>query len=155
MRNLVLLARSDFLIPMLLVIIAIIWMSIDLIVRIKSHVKERSAKKETRSLKTEIIAFSVFLLGAVWVVVSKGADYYVDYRDNSPITVMGIVDRMHFNDDDDYYEAVVLTDTEISVVLKIHPSLLDEYKIVEGQQYKIQYFPRTYALCSLLPLDND
>lgn len=155
MRNLVLLARSDFLIPILLVIIAIIWMSIDLIVCIKKHVKEPSSRTENRRLRMDIIAFTIFLLGAVWVVTSTGSDYYVDYKSNSPIELMGIINRIRFNDDADYYEVVVVTDTESSVVLKVHPSLKDEYEIVEGQHYRIQYFPQTYALCSLIPFSID
>ncbi len=138
---------------MLLIVIAMIWASIDLIARIKRHSKENSSKKETLTLIGEIAVLFLFALGIAWIFATTGADYYVDYRDNSPAAVTGIVNRIRRNDDADYYEAYVLTDADSSVVLKIHPSVLDEYQIAEGRQYSIQYFPRSYALCSLIPLD--
>ncbi len=102
--------------------------------------------------KSEAITFVLMILifGGNGLIMS--GNYLLDACNNAPITEHGIVSDVRFTKYSkrmSVYQVVFHPESKEPLILEIAISQYENYSIVPGQRYCVQYYPRTNALCSI------
>lgn len=163
MENLLNLGFSRAFYPLLIFLIGYVFLAFDFIQ--KQNIKNCKSKKRKQthktqrkictSLRCEVVALFLAIVIFIGTALLLSGNYLFDAWEGNPITVNGTVDDVRFTSYGrhiDVYQVIVHTDQNETLVLEISCSLYENYSIVSGQHYCIEYYPRTKALSSIVPV---
>lgn len=163
MENLLNLGFSRAFYPLLIFLIGYAFLAFDFLQKRNiGNCKSKNRKKAHKTqrkicthLSCEVVAFFLAIVIFIGTALLLSGNYLFDAWEDNPITVNGTVDDVRFTSYGrhmDVYQVIVHTDQNETLVLEISCSLYENYSIVSGERYCVEYYPRTKALSSIIPV---
>lgn len=162
MENLLTLGFSQAFYPLLIFLVGYAFLVFDFfqkrnIGNYKSKSRKQTQKTQRKICtlqRCEVVALFLAIVIFIGTALLMSGNYLFDAWEDNPITVNGTVDDVRFTSYGrhmDVYQVIVHTDQNETLVLEISCSLYENYSIVSGQRYRVEYYPRTKALSSIVP----